>query len=47
MTNKIALGLAIFILAVFAIDYFMFEGALPVFLARKLLVLTEYLAFWR
>ena len=47
MTNKIALGLAIVILAIFAVDYFLFAGTLPLFLSRKLLVLTEYLAFWR
>lgn len=47
VTNKIALGLGLIILAVFAADYFLFGGALPVFLAKKFINLTEYIAFWR
>ncbi len=47
MTNKIALGLALFILALFAADYLLFGANLPVFLGRKFADLIEYVAFWR
>lgn len=47
MTNKIALGLGLIIIAVFALDAFAFGGTLPVFLGRKLYVLLDWLAFWR
>ena len=47
MTNKIALALALFILAAFALDYLVLGGTLPVFLGQKLADLIEYVAFWR
>ncbi|WP_187392946.1 hypothetical protein [Maritimibacter fusiformis] len=47
MTNRIALGLALIIIAVFALDAFAFGGGLPVFLGRKLYALLDWLAFWR
>jgi len=47
MTNKIALGLALAILALFVVDQYAFGGILPVFLGKKIVILTEYLAFWR
>lgn len=47
MTNKIALALALVIIAVFAVDAFAFGGALPVFLAKKIFVFLDWLAFWR
>ncbi len=47
MTNTIALGLALLILAIFAADFLWFDGVLPVFLGQKMLELTEYVAFWR
>ena len=47
MTNKIALGLALIILGVFAADQIWFGGVLPVFLGKKFLILSEYIAFWR
>lgn len=47
MTNKIALGLALLLVAVFAVDAFAFGGGLPVFLGRKGIEFLDWLAFWR
>jgi hypothetical protein len=47
MTNRIAFTLAALILAFFVADHFWFQLGAPLFLARKLLDLVEYLAFWR
>lgn len=47
MTNKIALFLAILIIALFTLDYFVLHWNLPVFLGRKLGNLSEWIAFWR
>jgi hypothetical protein len=47
MTNKIALGLGLLIVAAFAVDAYAFGGEMPVFLGRKLFEFLEWLAFWR
>ncbi|MFV2034329.1 MAG: hypothetical protein ACC631_04340 [Halocynthiibacter sp.] len=47
MTNRIALVLALIILAVVAADLLVFGWNLHIFLGKKLLVFSEYLAFWR
>jgi len=47
MTNRIAIGLALVIVAVFAVDALAFGGTLPVLLGRKGLELLEWIAFWR
>lgn len=47
VTNTIALALAILILGLFALDYLVLDWNLPLFIARKVVVLTEWLAFWR
>lgn len=47
MTNRIALALALAILAVFVIDAVFFGGTLPVFLGRKFVAFLDWLAFWR
>jgi len=47
MTNKIAIGLALVVAAIFAIDAYAFEGTLPVFLGKKLFEFLDWLAFWR
>lgn len=47
MTNTIAIGLALIVISFFTIDFFFFGGTMPVFLGQKMLLLTEYLAFWR
>ncbi len=47
MTNKIALVLALLIIAFFIADYVLFGGGTPVFLGKKIIGLSEYIAFWR
>ncbi|WP_181711205.1 hypothetical protein [Roseovarius sp. TE539] len=47
MTDKIALGLGVVILTGLAVDFHYFGWDATVFLARKLTVLIEWLAFWR
>ena len=47
MTNQIALALAILVIAFFGADYLILDGAMSLFLGKKLLELTEWLAFWR
>jgi hypothetical protein len=47
LTDRIALILAIIILALCALDLFANDGAALFFLARKLFDFVEYLAFWR
>jgi len=47
VTNKIAIGLGLLILAAFAADQIWFGGTMPVFLGKKFFALFEYIAFWR
>jgi len=47
MTNRIAIMLGLIIVALLLYDRVYQDGAGMVFLGRKLLVLIEYLAFWR
>lgn len=47
ITNKIAVGLALLVLAFLAVDYHFTGWAMVLFLARKFILLIEYLAFWR
>lgn len=47
MTNKIAIGLALVIVALFAADALAFGGTLPVVLGRRLVQFITWLAFWR
>ncbi|SDN87992.1 hypothetical protein SAMN05216196_102420 [Lutimaribacter pacificus] len=47
MTNQIAIGLGLSILAAIGIDAFACDGANLLFLAKKGLELIEWLAFWR
>ena len=47
MTNPIAIGLALLILAALALDAFAYDWANLVFLSKKGLELIEWLAFWR
>lgn len=47
MTNSIALALAILLIGFFALDYFVLDWDLPVFLARRLAQLSDWIAFWR
>lgn len=47
VTTKLAFILLGLILAFFVLDYFVLHLDAPVFLARKLVALVEWLAFWR
>ncbi|WP_417243224.1 hypothetical protein [Celeribacter sp.] len=47
MTDSIALGLAAVILVALGLDFGLNDGAASLFLARKLIVLLHYIAFWR
>ncbi|MDT1061585.1 hypothetical protein RM190_06915 [Paracoccus sp. CPCC 101403] len=47
MTNAIALGLGLVILAVFLGDAIFLQGNLPLFLGKEFAALIEYLSFWR
>jgi len=47
MTNRIALTLALIILAIFSADFLVFGWDLHIFLGKKLSEFSEYLAFWR
>ncbi|WP_411643567.1 hypothetical protein [Loktanella agnita] len=47
MTNTLAIILGIFIIGFIALDIFVIEADVLLFLARKFVALTEYLAFWR
>lgn len=47
MTNKIALFLAIAIIALFAIDAYAWGGHMPLFLGKKMIEFLDWLAFWR
>jgi len=47
MTNSIAIGLAVLIVGFLVADALAFDWAMTVFLGRKGLELTEYMAFWR
>lgn len=47
MTNKIAIVLAVLVIAVFAVDAYAFGGNLPVFLGKELMRVIEWVAFWR
>ena len=47
MTDKIALWLAVVVVALFAVDVLFHGGATTVFLGKELMRLSEYIAFWR
>lgn len=47
MTDRIALGLGIVIIAAIAADLFANGGEVLLFLARKGFDFVEYLSFWR
>lgn len=47
MTNKIALGLGLTLLALIGVDLFFYGPQNLVFLGKKLFELIEWLAFWR
>ena len=47
MNNAVALALIVLILGFFALDWILWGGHAPLFFARKLADLFEWLAFWR
>ena len=47
MTNRIAIGLGLFIVLLLIADFILQDGAGGLFLARKLTELIKFLAFWR
>ncbi|NVK47780.1 MAG: hypothetical protein HWE33_15940 [Rhodobacteraceae bacterium] len=47
MTNSIAVGLAILILIALGLDLGLNGGAASLFLAREILRLIHWMAFWR
>lgn len=47
MTNQIALFLCLFIVGLIAADVVFFDSTNLLFLSRKFLEFTEWLAFWR
>lgn len=47
MTNTIALYLGLAILAAIGLDLLANDGAALLFLARKFVVLVEWVVFWR
>ncbi|HEY9020767.1 MAG: hypothetical protein QUV10_15395 [Paracoccaceae bacterium] len=47
MTNQIAIGLGLLIVAGLGLDAVLYDGANLLFLLRKLADLIEWLAFWR
>ena len=47
MTNRIAIALGLFVVAVFAVDALAFDGGLPVFVGKKGLEFLDWIAFWR
>jgi len=47
MTDRIALGLGLVVLALIAGDLMLNGGAAMLFLLRRMFDLVEYLSFWR
>ncbi|MHA7851685.1 hypothetical protein [Roseovarius sp.] len=47
MTDRIALFLGVIVAALLIADHVYFDWANTLFLARKMLLLIEWLAFWR
>lgn len=47
MTNQLALILAVIVCAFFGADFAFLDGAMTLFLAKKFMDLSEWIAFWR
>lgn len=47
MTNSLALILGAIVVAALSLDYALADSANALFLAKKLFVLLDWLAFWR
>ncbi len=47
MTHRIFVALALLVLAALAVDFFGFGGAATLFLVRKFMEFSDWIAFWR
>lgn len=47
MTNRIAITIALLILALFLADALVFHWGLPVLIGKQMVRIVEYLRFWR
>lgn len=47
MTNRIAIILALMIVALFVADYFLFDWGMTLFMAKQFAALVEWISFWR
>lgn len=47
MTNPIAIALGLLIVGMFGLDFMVNGGVGSLFLAKKFMTFTEWLAFWR
>ncbi len=47
MTNKIAIGIALVVLGLLAVDVFLFDWSNTLFLLKKTADMIEWMAFWR
>ncbi|WP_198731814.1 hypothetical protein [Paracoccus tegillarcae] len=47
MTNRIALVLALMIVALLLADHYLLHWGIPLFLAQQFTALVEWLSFWR
>ncbi|WP_299921448.1 hypothetical protein [uncultured Pelagimonas sp.] len=47
MTNKLAIVIGLAVVGAVAADVFLADGEASLFLARKMFVLLDWLAFWR
>lgn len=47
MSNRLAFVLAIIVVLIVGVDVFLRDAEWTIFLTKKLLELTEWLAFWR
>lgn len=47
ISNRLAIGLGLLILAYLVVDYVRFDWSMSLFLARKFILLIDYLQFWR
>jgi len=47
VTDKLAIALGLLIFVALLSDWLIFDWQVTVFMAKKLIELTEYMAFWR
>ncbi len=47
ITNNIAIALGLLVLGFIAVDLYVYDWAMTLYVARKFVLLIEYLQFWR